>query len=342
MAAERRTHGAALAAVVIALGVGACGGAQSGESSEEREAREAALIRQQLRETWTPPVLLWQISVGTTGEQAPSWIMASMAYGATLHDAMPAPHDRILDQATRVVAEVDPGALELPALYESHRLGRRDRLDRLLAAGAWNQLRVEMNQLLPDTELRQIMPWVLDIHVARIRMAEAEADAEERRRVVGAASTASVTNELIEHARTRGTETTWLDPDPATYIADLQAIDTAHWVLSLREQLETPDSARARMTHLREAFASRDEARVRTACGEVGNLDPEAAAQARAIIGARAQRWLPEVEGHVRRGGALVAIDACNLLAENGVLALLYGSGLRIQRLGAPPGTERP
>ena len=30
------------------------------------------------------------------------------------------------------------------------------------------------------------------------------------------------------------------------------------------------------------------------------------------------------------------------VLGEGGLLALLYGTGLRIQRLGAPPGTERP
>lgn len=336
-----RAVAVALAVLVMTQGA-ACGGAQGGESSEEREAREAALIRQQLRDSWTPPVLLWQVTVGATGAHEPSWILASLPYGATLHSALPAPHDRILEQATHVVAEVDPAALELPALYETHRLSRRERLDRLLGAGAWGQLRTEMGQLLPDATLRQIRPWVLAMHVSRIRMAEAEALAEERRPVAGAASTASVTSELIEVARTRGTETAWLDPDPSTYIADIEAVDDDHWVLALREQLESPDTVRARMGHLREAYASTDEARIREVCGEASTLDPEGAAQARTIIGVRAQRWLPEVEQHVRRGGALVTIDACTLLADNGVLALLYGTGLRIQRLGAPPGTERP
>lgn len=331
----------ALAALVLTCAA-SCGGAQGGESSEEREAREAALIRQQLRDSWTPPVLLWQVTVGATGEHEPSWILASLGYGATLHSALPAPHDRILERATHVVAEVDPGALELPALYDTHRLGRRDRLDRMLGAGAWGQLRSEMGQLLPEPALRQIRPWVLALHVSRIRMAEAEADAEERRRVPGAASTSSVTSELIEVARTRGTETAWLDADPATYISDVEGIDDEHWVLALREQLESADLVRARMGHLREAYASTDEARIREVCSEASTLDPEGAVQARAIIGIRAQRWLPEVEQHVRRGGAIVAVDACTLLADNGLLALLYGTGLRIQRLGAPPGTERP
>lgn len=336
-----RSVSVALAALSLTC-VAACGGAQSGESSEEREAREAALIREQLRASWTPPVLLWQVTVGATGEHEPSWILASLGYGATLHAALPEPHDRILEQATHVVAEVDPAALELPALYDTHRLGRRDRLDRMLGAGAWSQLRTDMAQLLPDATLRQIRPWVLAMHVSRIRMAQAEAIAEERRVVEGAVSTASVTSELIEVARRRGTETAWLDPDPATYIADIEAVADAHWVLALREQLESVDTVRARMAHLREAYASTDEARIREVCAEANTLDPEGATQTRVIIGVRAQRWLPEVEQHVRRGGALVSIDACTLLADNGLLALLYGTGLRIQRLGAPPGTERP
>jgi uncharacterized protein YbaP (TraB family) len=326
----------------LAAGSSACGGAQSGESSEEREARQAALIRQQLRESWTPPVLLWQVAVGGTGESEPSWIMAALPYGATLHDALPAPHDQVIERATRVVVEVDPAALELPALYETHRLGRRERLDRMLGAAAWGQLRSEMGQLLPDTELRQLRPWVMAVHVARIRMAEAEAAAESRRAVPGAASTASVTGELLDVARTRGVETATLDSDPAAYIADIEAIAPEHWVLALREELESADPVRARMGHLREAFESRDENRVREACAEGNTLDPEAAAQLRTITTARATRWLAAVEQHARRGSTLIAVDACTLLVENGLLAQLYGTGLRIQRLGAPPGTERP
>ncbi len=337
-----RSASSLVVAATVAIGaLGGCGGAQT-ESSDERDAREAALIRQQLRESWTPPVLLWQVAEGAVGEHEPSWVMAAMPYGATLHDALPAPHDEILGRATHVVAEVDPGALELPALYESYRLSRRERLDRLVGAGPWAALRTEVGALLPEATLRTIRPWVLSVHIARIRMAEAEADADDRRRVPGAASTSSVTTELIEFARTRGTATEWLDPDPTTYISDIEAIDQSHWVLALQDQLESADASRARMDHLRVAFASSDESQVRAACAEVNGNDAEAGVQLRAMVGVRAQRWLPEVEAHVRRGGALVAIDACTLLADNGLLALLYGTGLRIQRLGAPPGTERP
>ncbi len=339
---ERPARAALAPLVAISLALSACGGAQSTESSEDSEARQAALIRAQLRESWTPPVLLWQVQVGATGEQEPSWIMAALPYGATLHAALPEPHDRILERATRVVAEVDPGALELPALYETYRLGRRERLDRMLGAAAWGQLRTEVGQLLPEAELRQLRPWVLAAHVGRIRMAEAEAAAEERRAVVGAVSTSSVTNELLDVARTRGTEVAWLDADPSVYLADIETVPAEHWLLALREELEQPDAVRTRMAHLREAFASTDENRIREACAESNTLDPEAAAQARIVIGLRAQRWLPVVEQHIRTGGALVAIDACTLLLDNGLLAQLYGTGLRIQRLGAPPGTERP
>lgn len=343
MAPERLSAASPVTASLLAasLALAACGGAQQGESPEERERREAVLLRQQLRASWTPPVLLWQITVGV-GEGQPSWVMATMAYGATLHDALPAPHDEIVARAGHVVAEVDPAALELPALYESHTLPRRERLDRLLGAGPWTQLRTEMGTLLPEASLRTIAPWVLSLHLSRVRMAEAEADADRRRRVVGAASTSSVTSELIEAARRRGTPTEWLDVDPLTYIADFEAIEQPHWLLTLREQLESADTARARAEHLRAAFASREEGRVREACREVNDNDPEAPQERRTLIGVRAQRWLPEVEQHVRRGNALVAVDACTLLADNGLLALLYGTGLRIQRLGASPGTERP
>jgi hypothetical protein len=91
----------------------------------------------------------------------------------------------------------------------------------------------------------------------------------------GAASTSSVTSELIEFARTRGTATEWLDADPTAYIADLEAISQDHWVLALRDQLESADAARARADHLRVAFTSRDESQVRAACAEVNANDPE-------------------------------------------------------------------
>ncbi|GAB4201012.1 MAG: hypothetical protein OHK0013_12580 [Sandaracinaceae bacterium] len=334
-----RLFAAGVTALVLCAG---CGGAQQTESSEEREARQAALIRQQLRESWTPPVLLWQVAAGSTGLSEPSWIFASLPYGSTLHDALPEPHDRVVARATRMVLEVDPGSLELPALYETYHLGRRDRLDRMLGTTAWGQLRAEMGGLLPDTVLRQLQPWVLALHVGRIRMAEAEATAEGRRIVPGAASTASVSNDLLEQARRRGIETAWLDPDPATYIADFEEIGTDHWVLALREELEAIDVVRARMTQLREAYASRDETRIREACTAASTLDPEAASLQTALVAARARRWLPVVEQHARRGSTLIAVDACTLLQDDGLLAQLYGTGLRLQRLGAPPGTERP
>jgi uncharacterized protein YbaP (TraB family) len=344
MAAERGrpSQGARVLAACAAALVLGCGGTQQTESSEEREARQAALIRQQLRETWTPPVLLWQVAVGTPGESEPSWILASLPYGATLHDALPEPHDRVVERATRVVLEVDPGSLELPALYETYHLGRRDRLDRMLGATAWGQLRTEMGGLLPDAQLRQLQPWVLTLHIGRIRMAEAEATAEGRRIVAGAASTASVSNELLEQARRRGTETAWLDPDPSTYIADLEEIGTDHWVLALREELESVEAVRARMGQLRDAYASTDENRIREACATPSTIDPELVTLERAVVAARATRWLPIVEQHARRGGTLIAVEACTLLQDDGLLAQLYGTGLRIQRLGAPPGTERP
>jgi uncharacterized protein YbaP (TraB family) len=96
------------------------------------------------------------------------------------------------------------------------------------------------------------------------------------------------------------------------------------------------------MIQLREAYASTDENRIREACSVPSALDPERVALERAVVAARATRWLAVVEQHARRGGTLIAVDACTLLQDDGLLAQLYGTGLRIQRLGAPPGTERP
>ncbi len=337
----RRAQGSYASLGLSLVLLAGCGGAPRGESSEERERREAALMREELRASWTPPVLLWQVSVAAS-DGAPSFVLASMPYGTTLSSALPAPHDELLGRVTSLVVDVDPSALELPALYDTYRLPRRERLDRLLGASAWTALVGEVGALLPESALRTIEPWVLTLHVERVRMAEAEADADERRRVPGAVSTSSMTSELVEEARRRGTTIGWIDDDPATYIGDLTSVARAHWVLALRELLEDTDAARTRAEHLRAAYASRDEGQLRAACEEVGANDPDAGEVRRELLAHRAERWLPAVEGHLRHGGTLVALDACTLVADGGLLSLLYGTGLGVQRLGAAPGTERP
>lgn len=343
MRTTRTARAARLVGVIALIGVltSACGASQSAEQLREQEAREDALMRYEARARWTPPVLLWQVS-DAGGERAPSWLLATLPFGATLPSALPAPHDEVLEQARSVVIDVDPSVLDLEFLAERHPLPRRERLDRLLGAGAYAALEAIVGQRLPAARLRAIEPWVASLHVTRVRMAEAEADAEGRRRVAGAVSSSSMVHELAEVARRRGLTLAELDADPTVYLQDLQVIARPHWVLALQAQLEQPDWDRERARALREAYESRDEARIAEACGQVNENDADATRERRTLLGVRAQRWLPDVEAALRRGGTLVAIDVCSVVPDNGLLSLLYGTGLHVQRLGAPAGTERP
>lgn len=333
---RRPTPGTLCAPFAMLLWLSACGGAavvEDDRRSETHVEHVEDVPQSSAAESRTPPVLLWQVTAGAADE--PSWILASLSFGADLSSALPAPHDRVLERAGRIVADVDPAALELPALYDAYRLGRHERLDRMLGAPAWVHLRSEVGALLPEATLRQIRPWVLALHFTRVRMAEAEASPASP--ATGAGSTSNLTRELIERARASGRPTEWLDPDPATHVADLERLPGSFWILALREALEAPEAVRARLVGIRDAYRSRHEGRVREACAAPSTLDADAPGHTSTLIATRVQRWLPEVERQLRRGGALVAVDACILLAENGLLAALYGTGLRIRRLGGAP-----
>lgn len=335
----RRSHLFLALFALPSLGA-ACGGGRYVPTEEETHAREAAIQRQADRAAWTPPVLLWQLQPGVPGEDGPSWILGSLPYGVELPDALPAPHDEVPSRAEYVFVDRDPEAFTLEALQASQRLNRRERLDRMLPAASWASLR-ELMEGTSESELRQLKPWLLWLHIDRVRAAEAHAIGESRPPVLGVPSSASMLRELLLEARSHGHQLGSLDT-PETAIAEFDASPSVLWAQRLGFELSNPDVSRGRAIDMRRAYLSRDETQIRAAC--LASVGPEEAviAQHNALVSARAARWLPVIETSARRGSTFVAVDVCTLLGENGLLEQLYTTGLRIERLGAAPGTERP
>jgi uncharacterized protein YbaP (TraB family) len=262
-----------------------------------------------------------------------------MPYGLELPDALPAPHDEVPSRAEYVFIDRDPEAFALDALQSSQRLARRERLDRMLPAASWASLR----ELMPDTaeaELRQIKPWVLSLHIERVRAAEAHAIGESRPPVLGVPSSASMLRELVLEARSHGHQLGTLD-SPETAIAEFDGSPSALWAERLQFELSNPDVSRGRAIDMRRAYLSRNESQIREACAASAGTDA-LRTQHNTLVQQRATRWLPIIETSARRGSTFVAVDVCTLLGEHGLLEQLYTTGLRIERLGAAPGTERP
>ena len=318
----------------------ACGGSPYVASEDETHAREAAIQRQTDRAAWTPPVLLWQLQPGIPGEDGPSWIVGSMAYGLELPDALPAPHGEIPSRAEYVFVDQDPESFTLEALRASQRLSRRDRLDRMMPPASWTNLR-ELMTSTSESDLRQIKPWLLWLHLSRVRAAEAHAIGEGRPPVLGVPSSASMLRELHLEARRHGHQLGTLDSVEMA-IAEFDHFPPALWIQRVQLELVNPDVSRGRAIDMRRAYLSRDEDQIRAACLASVGTDEPVLAQHHALVSARASRWLPIIEASARRGSTFVAVDVCTLLGEHGLIEQLYGTGLRIERLGAAPGTERP
>ncbi len=319
----------------------ACGGSSRYvPTEEETQAREAAIQRQTDRAAWTPPVLLWQLQPGIPGEDGPSWVVGSMPYGLELPDALPAPHDEIPSRAEYVFVDQDPASFTLEALQASQRLSRRERLDRMMPAASWTNLR-ELMTSTSESDLRQIKPWLLWLHLGRVRAAEAHAIGEGRPPVLGVPSSASMLRELHLEAQRHGHQLGSLDTVELA-IAEFDQSPSALWIERVQFELANPDVSRGRAIDMRRAYLSRDEDQIRAACLASVGTDEAVLAQHNALVNARATRWLPIIEASARRGSTFVAVDVCTLLGEHGLLEQLYTTGLRIERLGSAPGTERP
>ena len=318
----------------------ACGGGRYVPTAEETLAREVAIQHETERAAWTPPVLLWQLQPGIPGEDGPSWVLGSMPYGLELPDALPAPHDEVPSRAEYVFIDQDPESFTLEALQASQRMSRRERLDRMMPAASWTNLR-ELMASTAESDLRQIKPWLLWLHLGRIRAAEAHAIGEGRPPVLGIPSSASMLRELNLEARSHGHQLGTLDSVEFA-IAEYDQTPPALWIERVQFELANPDVSRGRAIDMRRAYLSRDEAQIRSACLASVGTDEAVLAQHNALVTARATRWLPIIEASARRGSTFVAIDVCTLLGEHGLLEQLYGTGLRIERLGSVPGTERP
>lgn len=339
----RRQLAVVRASVLLAVAalVGACGGSQRRTVDQDDVSRQEALeetrLAERQREAWTPPVLLWEL-----GDEAnASYLLAALPFGTTMRHALPEPHDGSLDLARVVVATFDPREVApLAGIPEAALMGRRERLDRMLGPEGWASLRAELGPGIADETLRRIPPMLLVEHIVRVRMAEAEAEADGRAPVPHAASTSSVIGDVLEWARAHGVEVQTLDTREQS-AERLAAIPHEVALEGLQDALAQREAWRERWGAVRGAYAGADDRALAAACA--ATLGEGALAEAR-----RAQRaeriaaWAAQISAQIAQGRAFVAIPACDVVGEDGALASIGASGLRVRRLGAPPGSAPP
>ncbi|UJR82396.1 Hypothetical protein I5071_44610 [Sandaracinus amylolyticus] len=330
-------------ACVIGLVVAlcACGGSaprrvESADVSRQETLEETRLAERQ-RDAWTPPVLLWEIG----DEAEASYVHAALPFGTTMRHALPEPHDGALDLSRAIVTTFDPReAVPLDQVPESALMGRRDRLDRMLGAEEWTALRAQLGPALPDESLRRIPPMILVEHLVRVRMAEVEAEADGRNPVPHAISTSSVIGDVLAWARMQGAPIVAIDTHEQA-AARLAAIPREASLEGLRDALANVEAWRARWSTLRSAYASADDHALASACE--ASLGEGALADARrAERAARIDAWSALITAQLEEGRAFVALPACDVVGEDGALARIAASGVRVRRLGAAPGSAPP
>src|SRR5690606_10511954 len=125
--------------------------------------------------------------------------------------------------------------------------------------------RAELGPAIADESLWRIPPMLLVEHLARVRMAEAEAEADGRPPVPHAASTSSVIGDVLEWARVQGVEVVSLDTRDES-AARLASIPHDVALEGLRDALAQRDAWRARAQAVRRAYAGSDDRALASAC----------------------------------------------------------------------------
>ena len=334
---------------LVLASVAGCGSSAPrtrGESDVSRtEAVSEARVETVERRVWTPSVLLWQVG----DRDHPSWVFATLNYGVTLEVALPDPHDAILDEARAVVAPMDPRLAQIEATAEVLRMGRRERLDRMLGRELWPRLMAALGPDISEESARITRPSVLASHLSRIRMAEVEAIAEGRDPVPFAGSSSSASGELLDRAIAAGVPIVSLDASVAESVRELDEAGRELELQWLRYMIEHEAESRLATAEMRAAYLAQDERSLAALCdGEEGDGEgdgeegTDVVARVRAMMLAHTDRWMTVIDRELEAGGVLIALPACDVLFSRGVLARLRERGLHVERLGSPPGTPRP
>jgi len=249
---------------------------------------------------------LWTVSRGSPAIQGPG--QARLYLYGTFHASGEAdipPAARAALAASPVfVSEV--GDIPPDAVRKSATLPRGQSLQTLLGADAWYELCDALSGVIDDENLRHVRPWY-----AMSLLTAASSD------LPGVV----MDDALKKAAEAQGARLEFLE----TIEEQLGLVGDSVSGDDLKQALEERRSMRCGVEALRVAYRAGDETAFKDPLGS-----PSAT---QTLLVERNRRWMDQLEGYLRSGGAFVAVGVGHLVGPGGLTELLEARGYHVERV---------
>jgi uncharacterized protein YbaP (TraB family) len=302
---------------VLGLTLGLLAGCATGAKLDSAPVHAAAPAPAPAPVTWgrdgdlAVGPLLWQVE----SRDGPALFLFGTMHTETAASIRPEVWARFRTART-VAFETDVTAFTGPAMMAKALLPPDQSLDTLVGAEAWTRLRDYLKTAIPEPALTRLRPWFVASFV--LVQASGLKPGDEPMDLA-----------LMKAGRDAGKTLRFLETPDEQLDLIARTLD-ARTVAALALRLEALPGVLQRMTSAYRA-------------GDVGALeavlaDPEArlalgTEQARVLLGARNERWLPVVEQMVAEGGGFLAVGAGHVPGTDGLVALLRGRGYQVTRV---------
>ncbi len=254
--------------------------------------------------------------------EPPSYLFGTVHVGVSIDEALPGPTFDALADSRVVLVEIDPATVSAQAFADAARLPRRaETLDRRLPSLLWHDLTEELSDVMLPDGLRQMRPWFAMVMLMQRRVAAMH----------GGAPPEAMDLSIVQYAREQGIEVAALE-SVRDQIAAFGAIPDAQTLRELREMLEDPQAAQAKLAQMLEAYRQGDEQRMAQLLFDPAEMEaaPEMYEQ---LFTRRNEAWLARIEREIEAGGAFVAVGAGHLLGDDGLVAQLRERGFPVERV---------
>jgi len=259
--------------------------------------------------------------------QPPSYVFGTMHINDRKVLKLPTPIANALRQSETILLEFDDVQGDPAATLRAWTYTDGRTLPDVIGPALYQQVA----QLADELRLRQDVvartkPGILWFMLGTMKM----------RQESGAAGRPVLDHALMEFAQKKGIPVVGLDHDAEIDALFVSRFTEAEQIALLRNAVEGFNDGKLSPRYLRERrdlyLAGNLGALLREASFNV----PDAALEAkleREFLTARNQRWIPRMEGYLKRGRAFVAVGAAHLPGETGILHLLQKEGFQVRRV---------
>jgi uncharacterized protein YbaP (TraB family) len=263
---------------------------------------------------------LWEV----TAPKGRSHLFGTIHVGVHLSELDPVVSER-LAAATTVVGEVDPRLAFSPEILTLAMLPAETSLRAKLGEESWKQLLAIMGRQIPEPMLERCRPWFVISLILTKGQERAPMDLDLFSGSVEGGKTLAYLEEISEQTA---------------------LLDRALGIEDLVELLEDPEDALAQVEAAVTSYRAGDhQAFTRLLREERAKASNRKRFEI--LFDQRNQAWLPQIEDHIQKGGAFIAVGAGHMLTEDGLVALLRQRGYKVTRVlstsvpAAAPGPQR-